>query len=146
MKKTIWLDMDGTIADLYNVPNWLSYLEAEDAYPYKKAGVMHNMSLLARLMNRAQKSGYELGIISWLSKTSTPYYDTQVTSAKLQWLAYHLPSVHFNKIYIVAYGTPKSTFMQTSNDILIDDEERNRKEWTGVSYHPTQLISILKTL
>ena len=31
---TINFDMDGTIADLYGVKNWLSYLEAEDTTPY----------------------------------------------------------------------------------------------------------------
>ena len=30
MKKEIWLDMDGTIADLYGVENWLEYIKAED--------------------------------------------------------------------------------------------------------------------
>ena len=31
---TINFDMDGTIADLYGVKNWLPYLEAEDTTPY----------------------------------------------------------------------------------------------------------------
>ena len=32
--KMICFDMDGTIADLYAVPNWLDKLRAEDASPY----------------------------------------------------------------------------------------------------------------
>lgn len=31
--KMICFDMDGTIADLYAVPNWLDKLRAEDASP-----------------------------------------------------------------------------------------------------------------
>ena len=37
MKKAIFWDMDGTIADLYNVPNWLDKLRAEDTSPYREA-------------------------------------------------------------------------------------------------------------
>ena len=35
--KKIWFDMDGTIADLYGVENWLDYLLNGDAFPYKAA-------------------------------------------------------------------------------------------------------------
>ena len=36
----ICFDMDGTIANLYGVENWLAYLVAEDVKPYKEAGVI----------------------------------------------------------------------------------------------------------
>ena len=32
--RTIWFDMDGTIANLYGVDNWLDKLHASDASPY----------------------------------------------------------------------------------------------------------------
>lgn len=146
MKQTIWWDMDGTIADLYGVPNWLTYLQAEDSFPYEEAAVMHNMAQLAKLMNKVQQAGYKLGIISWLSKTSTASYDKSVTEAKLGWLSQHLHSVHFDAIHIVAYGTPKATFIETENDILFDDEEKNRADWTGIAYEPNKIITILKQL
>ena len=56
--RTIWYDMDGTIADLYGVENWLDYLQASDPYPYMAAGVMHNMSILARYLNQLQRAGF----------------------------------------------------------------------------------------
>ena len=31
---TFYVDMDGTIANLYGVENWLEYLINEDAFPY----------------------------------------------------------------------------------------------------------------
>ena len=86
MKKMIWFDMDGTIADLYSVDNWLPKLREQDASPYAEAEVMLNMSLLARLLNKVQAIGYGIGIISWLSKCPTPEYDEAVTEAKLAWL------------------------------------------------------------
>ena len=37
MTTTIFFDMDGTIADLYGVENWLDYLIASDVLPYEIA-------------------------------------------------------------------------------------------------------------
>ena len=48
MEKKIWLDMDGTIANLYGDPNWLEKIRAYDASPYANALPLLNMSLLAR--------------------------------------------------------------------------------------------------
>ena len=53
--------MDGTIANLYGVENWLDFLQAEEVIPYKEAMPMVNMSQLARLLNRLQAKGYEIG-------------------------------------------------------------------------------------
>ena len=37
MKKTIWFDLDGTIANLYGVDGWLPMLRAENPAPYGNA-------------------------------------------------------------------------------------------------------------
>ena len=70
MKKlniTINFDMDGTIADLYGVDNWLEYLINENPYPYANAEPLLRLSALARKLNALQRNGYDLAIISWLS-------------------------------------------------------------------------------
>ena len=144
--KTIWFDMDGTLGNLYAVEGWLSMLRAYDPTPYVEAGVMLNMSLLARYLNRLQEAGYQIGIISWLSKCPTPEYDEAVTAAKLVWLKKHLRSVSWDAIRIVAYGTPKSSFMENENDILFDDEAPNREAWKGEAYEPNQILEVLKGL
>lgn len=146
MKKTIWFDMDGTIADLYSVENWLPKLRAEDASPYAEAAVMHNMSLLARYLNKLQTLGYTIGIITWLAKDSTREYDEAVRQAKSEWLQLHLHSVTFNEVYMVNYGIPKSIFMNTDTDILFDDNEEIRNEWTGETYEPIEIFTVLKKL
>lgn len=146
MKRTIWFDMDGTIADLYSVENWLPKLRAEDASPYAEAEVMHNMSLLARYLNKLQTKGYTIGIITWLAKDATREYDEAVKSAKAEWLQSHLHSVTFNEIYMVSYGIPKTIFMNTDSDILFDDNEEIRNEWTGETHEPFEIFSVLKGL
>lgn len=146
MKKTIWWDMDGTIADLYGVDGWLDMLMDKDPTPYMEAEVMLNMALFARYLHKVQQLGYRIGIISWLCKTPTPEYDEAVTDAKLDWLNKHLPSVSWDEINIVAHGTPKQNFMLTQEDILFDDEDRNRMNWYGDAYTPDQIMTVLKNI
>ena len=141
--KIINFDMDGTIADLYGVKNWLSDLTNSNPRPYIVAKPLLNMSALARVLNRLKKSGYMINVISWLSKNSTPEYDKAVTSAKRQWLRKHLKSVQFDNIYIVPYGTPKQTI---SNGILFDDESQNRENWNGQAFDVDSILDILKGL
>lgn len=143
---TIFFDMDGTIADLYAVESWLKLLQAGQAAPYRQAAVMLDMRKLAWQLNRLQAKGYKLGIISWLSKESTPAYDKTVTMAKLAWLHKHLHSVQWDVVHIVPYGTPKQQFMETYTDILFDDEEKNRLAWNGIPYMPSEITEVLNTL
>lgn len=142
-EKILNFDLDGTIANLYGVENWLDYLINSNPYPYLAAKPLINMQSLARILNNLQKKGYKVNIISWLSKNSTPDYDKEVKKAKLKWLSKHLKSVQFDNIYIVPYGTPKHNF---SSGILFDDEEQNRKAWKGIAYDVKNIIEVLKAL
>lgn len=143
MMNKIWFDLDGTIADLYAVEGWLEMLIAQDPTPYAQAKPMVNMSALARLLHKAQRLGYEVGVISWLSKTSTAEYDLVVTETKIEWLRSHLPSVKWNEIKIVAYGTPKHELCQ---GVLFDDEEHNRNAWGEGAYEPSEILNFLRGL
>lgn len=142
----IMFDMDGTIANLYAVENWLPKLRASDPSPYMEAEVMLNMSLLARYLNKLQKRGYEIGVISWTSKGGSDEYNEAVAAAKLNWLHQHLTSVSFDILEIVDYGTPKQNFLETEEDILFDDNEEIRNDWTGEAYEPSEILSVLAEL
>lgn len=143
---TIWFDMDGTIADLYSVENWLPMLRAYDPSPYVLAKPLVRLSTLAYMLNRLRAKGYRVGVISWGSKCSTPAYDAAVTAAKTKWLKTHLPSVDFDEIHILPYGVPKQNFKNTDADILFDDEERNRINWGENAHAETEIFDILKSL
>lgn len=143
---TINFDLDGTLADLYGVEGWLAMLRAFDETPYAIAEPLLRFNILARMLNKLQREGYQLAIISWLSKDSNADYDERVTEAKLEWLERHLPSVHWDNINIVPHGTPKENFCDSPFDILFDDEEENRENWDGVAFDVDDIIGILKTL
>ena len=143
---TINFDMDGTIADLYGVDNWLDYLIAENTLPYEVARPLVRLNHLARKLNALQRNGYNIAVISWLSKSGSEEYNRAVTEVKLEWLAKHLPSVNWDRITIVPYGTPKQNFCENPLDILFDDEERNRNNWTGRAYDVNNIMEILREI
>lgn len=141
--KTINFDMDGTIANLYGVDNWLDDLINSNPRPYIEAKPLLNMQVLARQLNKLKAKGYTINIISWLSKNSTPFFDKQVIKAKKDWLKKHLKTVNFTNIFIVDYGTPKQLI---GNGILFDDEKPNRDNWIGTAYDVNNIIEVLKGL
>ena len=142
----IYFDMDGTIANLYGNPDWLTLLRAYDPTPYATATPLVNMNSLARKLNALRKAGWHIGIVSWLSKCSTADYDKAVTDAKLRWLDKHLHSVEWDEIVIVPYGTPKQEIVNFPFGILFDDEEKNRSAWNGTAYDVGAILETLRSL
>lgn len=143
MMKSINFDMDGTLANFYGVDGWLDDLINSNSRPYAVAKPLFNLSALARQIHRLQDKGYTVNIISWLSKCGTDEFNAEVTAVKKEWLANHLPSVTFDNIVIVKYGTPKST---CGNGILFDDEEGNRTEWGEGAYDVANILEVLRGL
>lgn len=146
MTKAIYFDMDGTIANLYGVENWLSKLRAEDETPYLEAQPLLRLSTLAKILNNLQKNGYIIGVISWLSKNSSKNYREKVAQAKIKWLKSHLASVNFDEIILVPYGTPKEKSVKYPKGILFDDELKNRENWSGTAFDEKNILEILKAL
>lgn len=142
---TIWLDMDGTIANLYAVDGWLEMLNNYDETPYAIAAPLVRMCTLARLLNNRQKKGYRVAIVSALSKNSNFEYDEKVKNAKKEWLAKHLASVNFDEIRFVPYTFIKNN-VNTGNDILFDDEARHLDAWTGTAINAANLLTELKKI
>ena len=141
----IWFDMDGTLADLYGVENWLEMLIARDETPYAVAKPLVNLALLARLMHKAQRKGIEICIVTALAKDSTAEYDARVIKAKTEWLGTHLKSVRFDEIRFVPYTFTKND-VNTGADILFDDEARHLEKWTGTAVHASKILETLKAL
>lgn len=143
-KIIINFDLDGCLVGLYDVPNWLDMLTAEDTTPYEDALPLLRLSALARRLNTLQRHGYHIAIISWLSKTGSAEYNERVTEAKLNWLAQHMPSVNWDAIHIVPHGTPKQNYCESPFDILFDDEENNRTNWPGPAFDATNIFRVLR--
>lgn len=139
MKKMICFDMDGTIADLYNVPNWLPKLRAEDASPYEDAAPIYDMDKLNEICAMLQQAGYEIRVITWLSMNSSEEYKDAVRTAKRNWLdKWGFIYDHFHG---VQYGATKADSVRNyveSDAVLIDDSAKVRNGWhLGQTIDPT---------
>ena len=144
--KAIYFDMVGNIEDLYGVEGWLDDLRNFNVRPYLEASALISLSQLARRLNRLQRRGYVIGIVSWSSMEATVEYDHAVTIAKLRWLTRHMPSVNWDEIHITPYGVPKSTAVNHPMGILFDDNSSVRKEWKGTAFDVNDILQILKEL
>ena len=128
--KWIWLDMDGTFVNFYGVENWLDYLIKKDPTPYRIAEPIYNMAELIEVLLELKENGYNVGVISWLSKTPNVGFDKKVIKAKMDWLERNLIADILDEIIITSYGKVKSaTCEKYGYGVLCDDEEQNRNAW-----------------
>lgn len=152
MLKMICFDMDGTIADLYAVDNWLAKLRAEDETPYAEAAPMWDMTALAEVLMVAKANGIEIRIVTWLSMNSTEDYKDRVRQAKREWCeAVGFP---YDVFHGVQYGATKADSVrrylgEDETAVLIDDNAKVRNGWhLGDTIDPTacDLIETLRAL
>lgn len=147
-EKAIVFDLDGTIADLYSVSEWLEKLRSYDATPYSAAKPIYDAKELIPLIAELKSRGFRIIVTSWLSKVSTKEYDAAVRDAKKKWLAeYGFP---YDEIHLVKYGTPKTKCSRgkAKYQILVDDNAEVRNKWTlGATIDANEnIIPMLKAL
>lgn len=149
MKKMLVFDMDGTLANLYGVENWLEKLRAEDVSPYIEAEPLWDMQVLNYILALLQEKGYIIAVTSWLGMKATKEYKCQTAQAKREWLdRYNFP---YNELHFVQYGTTKANCTRHKADfqILIDDNDKVRAGWSlGATINPMteNIIDVLSAL
>lgn len=127
MQKAIYFDMDGTVADLYNVSNWLEKLRNSDVSPYVEAAPLVNMDELNNILQKFVAIGFVVGVISWSAMNGSKEYNKETRKAKKAWVKANMPSV--SEFHVVKYGTSKHTVAKVRGSILVDDNAKVRKAW-----------------
>lgn len=133
MKTKVYLDMDGTLADLYNEPNWLGALCSEASGLF-----LHLRPLVSEkvLLEKFPKEKYDICILSMTPKDASSEYCEKVIEEKNAWVDKYFPSLT-KRIY-KKYGYNKN-LKNSANAILIDDNEIIRNNWRGLALNPAQL-------
>lgn len=134
MKKiNVYLDMDGTIADLYGQTNWLEMLTTETDGAFINCEPMTDEKTLFNLFPTDR---YEIKVLSMTPKNATAEYCEKVKAEKNTWLDHHFPKI--TKRFYLPYGNNKN-LKNAKNAILIDDNETIRKNFRGLALNPADL-------
>lgn len=132
-KTTVYLDMDGTIADLYSTTNWLERLTNEDETPFLEAEPMTTEDNLLEIF---PTDLYDVKVLTMTPKNATKEYCERVREAKEAWLNTYFPNLETR--YYKAYGNNKN-LKNAKNAILVDDNATIRENFKGYAINPTEL-------
>lgn len=134
MKKiNVYLDMDGTIADLYNENGWLEDIIAENVRPFNNA---KPMTTETEIYKHFPKEKYNISILSMTPKKARKGYCREVEKAKDEWLNKYFPTLT-KRIYL-PYGYNKN-LKNSAKAILVDDSAPIRENYRGLALNPTEL-------
>jgi len=132
-KIRLYLDMDGTIADLYGIENWLPRLRKSDESIFIECKPIISEK---ELLNHFPTEKYEIIILSMTPLGATDEYCENVKTQKDIWLDKHFPSLT-KRIYR-AYGHNKN-LKNSQSAILVDDSAPIRESWRGIAINPADL-------
>ncbi len=139
--KTIYFDMDGTLAGLFFVKDFQKKLSNGDVSPYLEARPLYNVEEMTEVITQLKNKGYKIGIISYVS--TQPKASRQ---AKKEWLKKYFPFA--TETHIIQEYKTKYQVAKDKNGILVDDAKKNRETWQGHSINAfrANLVQELKAL
>ena len=144
MTTTIYFDMDGTIADLYNYNDWLEMLQNENIEPYANCSPIE-IDEVREVLNSLVGLGWTIGVISWSARNGSKEYNRATRKAKKQWINTYLPGI-VSEFHVVKYGTPKHYVCKVKDSILVDDNADVRARWHGQTIDATDSKKMLENL
>lgn len=134
MKKvTVYLDMDGTIADLYGQENWLERLLKEEDDLFSTCEPMTTEETLYEFF---PTDLFKIKILSMTPKDVSKTYCEKVITEKNAWLDRFFPTI--TDRHYLPYGNNKN-FKNSKDAVLVDDSETIRKTFRGVAINPAEL-------
>lgn len=140
--RTVYVDMDGTIADTYSVEGWEDMIKEHDETLFLKAEPANKVEVLD-LLDRLGSKAVALTMLPESSicheKDKQDYY-LKVKNAKTTWLKEHFPMIE--EIKFVGYGESKSSYCQSKWDVLIDDSTSQLSEWGGIAIKTNWALSL----
>ena len=129
MSIKIYMDLDGTVYDLYNVVNWLEKLNLEDAQVFSEGDFIGNYNEFWEICNKLLAKGVQFGVITWLPMQASLEYETECTEIKRLWAKKFMPFV--TEFTAQSYGVPKQNAIvkRCKRMYLLDDNSEVCEMW-----------------
>ena len=118
MKRVIYCDMDGVVADFNNEPNAVERFRVEKGFFFKLKPIEINVKAVKELARYNE--------VYILTASPNPRADKD----KIKWLKKYMPFIAKENIIICRNGERKVDFMKSDYGILLDDYSVNLQEWT----------------
>lgn len=118
MKRVIYCDMDGVVADFNNEPNAVERFREEKGFFFKLKPIEINVNAIKELARYNE--------VYILTASPNPRADKD----KIKWLKKYMPFIAKENIIICRNGERKVDFMKSDYGILLDDYSVNLQEWT----------------
>lgn len=119
-KPTLYIDMDGTIADFYAAPRAVERFDKERYFFDHLKPLPKNL----QAVRNAIAHGYNVYVL-----TASPH--DVADRAKMRWIRAHLPELPESHLLIVRLGANKAEIMPTAHGVLFDDYGKNCREWVA---------------
>jgi len=136
MERKIFLDMDGTIANLYQTEGWMEDFENERPI-FANLQPLVDIGKLRELCQDLKKEGFLVGIITWLPVRIlqpevipiTRNYRIRCIADKIAWIRKH--GLDIDEFHALDYGTPKENAIPEDGSIaiLVDDNLEIVTNW-----------------
>lgn len=131
--RTVYFDMDGTIANLYAVPDVFKRLDANDATPYAEAIPIPKY---IDMMHQFKEMGYKVGIITACSRfpPNTPddvkaKMNIETEANKIKWLKEQGLWGIIDTFQFIPCGVSKYEVTEDKTGVLVDDEDKVLATW-----------------
>lgn len=131
----IFFDMDGTIAELYKVKDWLPALRSYDWSVYDRCLPRAHYERINDAIEALIENGWQVGVITWASKGIGWGRELDaITETKFEWLCRFFPALADGRFACLPYGYDKAQFVEEMGDAyeniyLVDDNKEVRAEW-----------------
>lgn len=126
-KIRIFVDMDGTIADIHGQENWFERTKEEEDF-FQKLNPFNNLIVALFLIKFQYKGKVEICSLSSVDDNRKTNY---AVKSKCYWIDENADFIE-KRIFSIN-GQPKSNFVKriTKRDILLDDYSKNLIDWVN---------------